>query len=214
MVRSITDDGTVTLKVLYAINASAFQTDEEDDQDDSGFSMDETNTDEEKESLESLGFKVTDYTDDNGYVGIVATKSYKLAEISGKDPITVDLAKIADESFSDKQFFQEVKSNHYKATFVMNFAEDGAEMMASMSSAFDFSYSVTLPNKAISHNAEEVDGNTLTWKPKYGQNTAINFEFKTGSDSNMIYYAIAVGFLGVSIVVLAFAIISKKKKSK
>jgi hypothetical protein len=83
-------------------------------------------------------------------------------------------------------------------------------------STFDLAYTVTLPDKAISHNATSVsdDGKTLTWKFQPGQKYEVKYEFALEKDhgiSSIIFIGIG-GILVVGIVVGLLLIFSNNKK--
>lgn len=83
-----------------------------------------------------------------------------------------------------------------------------------LSSYFDIKYTVTLPSKAISHNATKVDGNTYTWDYKYGQadHMTYSFSFPEGNflQNNILYIGIAA--LSVIIFVVTLVVVTKKNK--
>ncbi len=169
-----------------------------------------TTSDSDKEELEKLGYKVEDYEEDD-LTGIKFSKTYKLSEISSKESKQVDLTTVGTEEF-DKQLSFQKKGNTYKANFIFDttLSDDYDESYASYASDMEISYSVTLPNKPKSHNADTVseDGKTLTWNVKYGEKKVINYEFKLGSD--ILKYVL----IGGAIVVIAVVIVVVVKKNK
>ena len=91
----------------------------------------------------------------------------------------------------------------------------------------DIFWQVTLPGKITDHNADEVDGNTLTWKLRGGENNIIHatsslggVNLNFGEDENLIY--ILGGILGfglccivpIAIGVIVFLLMRRNKKKQ
>lgn len=198
----ITDNGKMKVEIITAMASSMA-----------------AYSDQDKEALKKLGFKVEDYEDTtNDLKGIKYTKSYKLSKISKSKGNTVDISKIGQEDFDESQYFQVVKKGlfktTYKATFVFTAEEEDSEDgmdYSEYADSFQISYSVTLPREAISNNASKVDGNTYTWDVKYGEKTEINYEFEVKNN------ALVYGIIGVIVIIIIGAIgvviLNKKKKN-
>ena len=182
---------------------------------------DETAVAELKAQYEELGYTVEDYDGSkDGYVGVVYSKTYKLSDVSGDDAVEFHLETIGTEDFKDDQMFKLEKGifgNTYRATFIFDttaasiegFDEDDISENAS---SFDISYTVTLPSKAKSHNADSVDGNTYTWNVEYGEKAEINYVFSTMSLVTMIIIGV-VAIVVVGIIVLVIVKMVKKHKN-
>ncbi len=150
---------------------------------------------EEKEALEKLGFKVEDYKD-NEWTGAKLRKTYKIEDVSTPNPITVQINSLTTEEVN--VLFQSLGNDTYKGHFTIDgnsLNEEGIgseemspEDLAMLQGSMDLSYSVTLPSAPISHNADKVEGNTLTWNINLEGITDIQYEFslKKGGSSNGI----------------------------
>lgn len=192
----ISSNGKVTLSAIiaYAESASTY-----------GMSV----TEEEKEEYEKLGYKVENYKEED-MVGVKISKTYHIKDVSSKESVTVHLESVGSSSFEDDILFQSVGNNSYKANFVIDTKTGYDSSLASFSSQFDISYSVTLPEAPKSHNADAVDGNTLTWKVNYGEEKNINYEFSLKGSNSFIYTIIGT----IVIIAIIIAVITLIKKSK
>ncbi len=195
---NIKSNGNVELSIIMAFAES--------------MSEDMTITDEDKKEFADKGFKVEEYVEDD-MKGIKATKTFKLADISTDKEVVVSLDEYLNDPKSDIKFFQKVGKNKYKANFTIDTrSEDFDSETASLyDSNIDISYSVTLPSKAISHNATKVEGNTLTWKVKFNTLTNINYEFSMGRNNTLLIIA---GIIGVAIVAIVIVVVVKTRKNK
>jgi hypothetical protein len=192
---TITDNGKMKVEIVSAMVSSMAEY-----------------SDEDKAELKKLGFKVEDYKDEaKDLVGIKYSKTYKLSEISGDKAVLVELGSIGTPDFDEKQYFQETGKGKYKATFVFDTSLDGSEEdMSEYADSFEISYSVTLPRKAISNNADSVNGNVYTWTVKYGEKKEINYEFEVKSNT-LIY---GIGAVVAIVIIGAVVVVLQKKKSK
>ncbi len=195
---NIKSNGNVELSIIMAFAES--------------MSEDMTITDEDKKEFADKGFKVEEYVEDD-MKGIKATKTFKLADISTDKEVVVSLDEYLNDPKSDIKFFQKVGKNKYKANFTIDTrSEDYDSETASLyDSNIDISYSVTLPSKAISHNATKVEGNTLTWKVKFNTLTNINYEFSMGRNNTLLIIA---GIIGVAIVAIVIVVVVMTRKNK
>ena len=178
-----------------------------------------------KKQYEELGYEVREYDgSEDGMVGIVYSKKYKLSEVSGSEDVVFHLETIGTENFKDPKFFKVKKGllgNTYTANLVLDTSvyldldegeteEEYEEEISEYASYIDISYTVTLPSKAKSHNADSVDGKTYTWNVEYGKKIDINYEFTTTSP---IVYVVIVGAAVAIIAAVVLAILKKKNKN-
>lgn len=168
-------------------------------------------TDEEKQSFIDAGYKVEDYVDES-LKGIKVTKTYKIKDISSNQEIEVSLNDLLENPSKDITLFQKTGKGKYKANFTIDTKESNANSSDLMkyASNIDISYSVTLPSNPKSHNATSIDGNTLTWKIKYGETKNINYEF-TLNNNNILW--IIIGVVGIAIIAVVVVAIVMKRKS-
>ena len=94
----------------------------------------------------------------------------------------------------------------------------GGMDLEKMTANMDLSFSVTLPNSAISNNATkaEDDNKKLSWSLTTTGEQAIEFAFElsnnTGSNDMILY--IGIGVIAVLVIVVIILALSKKKDSK
>ena len=183
---------------------------------------DESEVEELKAKYKNLGYKVEDYDGkDDSLIGFVYSKTYKLSDVSSKDAVEFHLETIENEDFKNPTIFkveEGIFGNTYRATFIFDtseaslsgFDEDEAYENAS---SIDVSYTVTLPSKAKSHNADSVDGKTYTWNVTYGDKEEINFVFTTMSTLSFILCGVATIAIIAVIFVLVLKAVSKSKNN-
>ncbi len=192
----ISKDGKIDLTVISAISKD--------------FLEDSEGSIAQREDFEKLGYEVEDY-DDSEKVGVKATKTYSLEEVSDTKETQVHLEDIAEESLDGKQLFQLVSENFLGQRYKGNFIIDLTKVGNSPIEGSEISYSVTLPSKAKSHNADEVKGNTLTWHLEIGEVKEIQYEFMM---NDRTYLLVIAGILGLAIIVAGIILfISKHKKA-
>lgn len=178
------------------------------------------------EEYKNRGYDVKKYDgEEDGMVGIVYSKTYKLNDVSGETPITYHLEEGMRDDFKNPRIFQVEKGilgNTYTATLVLDTSvfldldegeteEEYQEEIDEYASYVDISYTVTLPSKAKSHNADSVDGKTYTWNVAYGDKVEINYVFSTISP--IVYIGIIVVALAIIGGVVYF-VMKKVKSSK
>ncbi|MTI94564.1 MAG: DUF3153 domain-containing protein [Firmicutes bacterium] len=134
---------------------------------------------------EADGFTVTRYEDDD-YVGIRATQH--LPQITAEDLDVFDEASTqGDGLVVEESLFR----SHYRFQADMNMEGMGEdeEFGQMMLNQMNFRFTITLPVKPDSHNADSVseDGKTLTWNLRPGQANPINLE---ASVPNIVFIAI------------------------
>lgn len=143
------------------------------------------------------GYKVEKYEDDQ-YIGNTYKKSFKLDDVTTKDDVTYEIANILTDDLTTTKMVKK-DGNKYKISFTF-------ETDSSMTGAV-YEFKVKLPNKAISHNADSVKGNTYTWNISENPKTIeMEFELKGG---NTILFVI-IGLVVVAGVV-CFVVLKKKK---
>lgn len=178
----------------------------------------ESQVPELKTKYESLGYTVKEYdgTEDE-MVGVICSKKFKLSDVASEDTVEFHLETIASEELKEPKFFKAEKGlfgTTYRATMVYDTKSatvDGftTEELEENASSIEISYTVTLPSKAKSHNADSVQDNTYTWNVTYGETKEINYVFKTTSP--LLYVAIAVAVIAVVAIVVIFIMKNKKK---
>lgn len=174
-----------------------------------------------KAKYESLGYTVKEYdgTEDD-MVGVICTKKFKLADVSSENSVEFHLETLSSEELKAPKFFKaekELFGTTYRATMTYDTKKavvEGftAEELEENADSIEISYTVTLPSKAKSHNADSVQDNTYTWNITYGETKEINYVFKTVSP--LLYIVIAVAVLTVvAVVVLVVMKVMKNKKN-
>ena len=185
------------------------------------------------EALKTKGYTVEEY-DNEGVKGYKISKKFtSIDEATAKDgtetPFIVE--KWLDDG-NDSNMFS-LKDGVYSANWIMAEDDKKAEEMEGVSSEFlnnliNITYTITLPNKPLSHNATSVseDGKTLTYLVKYDENQKMNtikfsFDFATEPTKvtsteidNMLYYIIGGSALIVIILVVVIISIVKGKNKK
>ncbi len=175
-------------------------------------SEDMTSMEESKKEFTEKGFVVEDYAEDD-MKGIKVTKTFKLADVSTDSEVVVSLDQYLNDPKDNIKFFQKVGRGKYKANFTIDTRSEDidSETVSFYESNIDLSYSVTLPSKALSHNATKEEGNTLTWKIKYNELTNINYEFSMKNNTTLW---IILGILGIVIVAIIVVVLVMTKKNK
>ena len=163
-----------------------------------------TVSESDKAKYKSNGFKVEDYNQDE-YKGVKISKKFKISEVSSDSEVKFSLKDL--EETAKPIMLQKIGNKKYKANFVLDTRTSDGQS----GSGVDISYTVTLPNKPISHNANSVDGNTLTWTADLGEEKAINYEFSLGGISTSL---IIIGIIVVAAVAIVIVVIVMGKKNK
>ena len=165
-------------------------------------------TEEDEKKPEDYGFKESKY-EEGEYKGYKYTKTISnIDDISGE---TANFKLSEFQNISDSVVFVKDGSN-YKAKLVMN-SEDQEAETEGYDIGIDMLFTVTLPNKPISHNATKVseDGKTLTWNLTDSGTQNVEFEFSFNNNT-MLYIGLGIGAVAV-VGVIAAVVISKKKKT-
>lgn len=160
---------------------------------------------EDGSSPESLGFTGERYQEED-YKGYTYTKN-----VGNIDSITADDASfnlISDYlEISESKLFAKNGDNYVsKITFTSAEETEGYQIESNIT------FTVTLPNKPISHNADSVseDGKTLTWELTTNSPETIDFEFNFSSFPLIPVIIGAAALLIIIIVVIV--IVAKGKK--
>ncbi len=162
------------------------------------------------EDYEKAGYKITRY-EEGDFKGYKFTKSFSnIEDVTVKD-VNFNIEENAEIKDADKKMFTKDGLN-----YVANIPFETSSELSSMGVAFDMKFVITLPNEAISNNANNVtdNGKTLTWNVT-DDNESISFEFSFIS-KYVIYGAIGVIALLVLIIIIVIIrkIMKKNKKKK
>ena len=161
---------------------------------------------EESDSPTSLGFTQERYQEGE-------FKGYTLAKkINNIDDITsssanFDLSNDFLQVSESKLFVKD--GNNYISKITFGSTEDSQEYQVDS----DITFTVTLPNKPISHNADSVssDGKTLTWNLSMTSQKAIEFEFNFNS---FPLIPVIIGAAILLIIIIIIIVIKGKKGPK
>ena len=163
---------------------------------------------EDGSTPESLGFTGERYQEED-YKGYTYTKN-----VGNIDSITAD-----DASFNLTNDYLEISESKLFAkngdNYVSKITFTPAEETEGYQIESDITFTVTLPNKPISHNADSVskDGKTLTWELTTNSQETIDFEFNFSSFP-LIPVIIGAAVLLVIIIVVIVIVIKGKKGPK
>lgn len=219
----IKKDKSMDFSIIYAFDTSLFGS--QDLLDDS-----------DKKELESQGFIVEDYNQNN-MKGFTIKKSISnIDDVSSTSDTNYDISGLLNNS-TDNNYFFKVKKGILKNTYTAKFKFDAEESdlntdestdtssgvtddsdsinmddldLSSMTSNLDLSFNVKLPYSSIGSNAttKNNDGKELTWNLSSSQEEMIEFEFEL---YNMTNIYIGAGILLVLIVIIIISILNKKK---
>ena len=219
----INKDKSMEFSMKEEIDLSSMAGDEGDE---NATVSDETNI----EALKTKGYTVEEY-DNEGVKGYKISKKFtSIDEATAKDgtetPFIVE--KWLDDG-NDSNMFS-LKDGVYSANWIMSEEDSETEEMEGvdselLNSLINITYTITLPNKPLSHNATSVseDGKTLTYVVKYDENqkmNAIKFSFDFATEptkatpteiDNMLYYIIGGSALIVIVLVVVIISIVKGK---
>ena len=163
---------------------------------------------EDGSTPESLGFTGERYQEED-YKGYTYTKN-----VGNIDSITAD-----DASFNLTNDYLEISESKLFAkngdNYVSKITFTPAEETEGYQIESDITFTVTLPNKPISHNANSVseDGKTLTWELTTNSQETIDFEFNFSSFP-LIPVIIGAAVLLIIIIVVIVIVIKGKKGPK
>ena len=170
--------------------------------------------DNKKSQLEKQGYTVQKFTDDK-YVGYKLKKHYNNVDDLLKTNLIKDNKdqQVDVKVTVDKGIFKNVTS--MKGTIMLSMKNDnssndiGSGMASAILSNAELQFSVTLPNKAIANNADNVNGNTYEWNLQMDKKKDVSLSVETPNRTNIII-AIVIGL----IVILSFVgiFISRRKQ--
>ena len=174
-----------------------------------------------KENIEEAGFAVEKYEKDN-LKGYKFTKKFDnideitygdISEALENSELEEDSVEMTGEDIStidnDAPLFTKDGNNHK-----FNLPVTNNENMGTLSSVFDMTLTLTLPNEPISHNATSTseDGKTLTWNI-LSMTDDIEATF-TINNNLVMYIAIGAGILLLLVIIIILIIKGKGKKKK
>jgi len=148
-----------------------------------------------KEKLEQYGYSVNEYNVENKYGMVISKKFDNIDDISnGKRNEEFDLLYLYKNDYNkeiESKMFNVEKgfdTNRYAANFFIDLTDLGIDLTNST-----VTYSVEVPNKTISNNANLVseDGNSLTWNITSLGKKEIDFVFEIKS-YDYIYFGAAI----------------------
>jgi len=206
----VNKDGEVDFELNYGV--LDFKEELDSNLNDNGFFYIDCNY--TKEILENLDFKVSNYSK-NLFSGCKIKKTYNsIDEISSQEEISVNLNKylnINNKNDINDQFLFQKKGNNYLANYTLNtiFIHDFSEY----EDYFNLKYTVRLPYKSISSNADQVldDGKTLIWNIKPTEEVTITYEFNL--DKKEDYKGIIIfGSIFLVLVLSSIILLVNRKK--
>lgn len=166
-------------------------------------------TKEMESQSEKNGFKLESFTDDK-YVGFKASKHIDKAE-------DVSLQEAFGEGYVKDSENNKIKveKNGSKTVYSQN-AEIDLSGLNGMEKAITMKYTVKLPVKAKTNNAQEVskDGKTLTWNLKAGEVTKVEFTASSGGINTTVIVIAVVAVLVVAGIICVVAKGSKKETAE
>lgn len=219
----IKKDKSMDFSIIYAIDTSLF-------------GSQDLLEDSDKKELESQGFIVEDYNQNN-MKGFTIKKSISnIDDVSSTSDTNYDMSGLLNNS-TDNNYFFKVKKGILKNTYIAKFKFDAKESdlntyesndtssgvtddsdsidmddldLSSMTSNLDLSFNVKLPYSSISSNAttKNNDGKELTWNLSSSQEEMIEFEFEL---YNMTNIYIGAGIILVLLIIIIISILNKKK---
>lgn len=178
---------------------------------------DSTNiTDEMKWNyLDSVVEKYTDWNkekyEQDGFKGYTITYKDKinLDDLSTTDDVDARYIYLSNNEVKDSHLFKKTNDTYKSIIKVQPPEEYEALYNSESQGSFEMTFTLILPNRAISNNADNIsrDGKTLTWNVKEAKD--IDVEFKV-EKTNIFVYIIIVLIVIAFIVSLVFMIRRKK----
>lgn len=202
-----------------AIDTSAYENQEEITAAKNLFKLDE----QSKKVFIDAGYSVFPYKDGT-WEGNTMSKAFSNIDNVVSENEQFDVLAFVNAAVDNGMFTR--KENIYKANWVFDFSKiEVREDTDQINEKFNMVYTVTLPEKSLSNNADTVseDGKTLTWNIKFEDKRTVEYEFKFAesvstqekeekSNNNVIYYVLGGGVLLVLLAVVV--VFQKKKKTK
>lgn len=218
---------------------------------------------EDFEEVKKQGFEATKYTEGN-YEGFKLTRKIaNIDDVSSESDVIFDMSGMMEEKEGNKYIFKIVKGTD-KNTYIAKIKFDSSSSSSSLSdtetpgevetgdeptsitgsndidmsaltSGLDLSFSVDLPNPAVSSNATKKENNNkkLSWDLTTSGEQIIEFTFElsnsntsisgignngvisgnssSNNNSNLILY-IGIGVLALAVIVLIIILATKNKK--
>ncbi len=219
----IKKDKSMDFSIIYAFDTSLF-------------GSQDLLEDSDKKELESQGFIVEDYNQNN-MKGFTIKKSISnIDDVSSTSDTNYDISGLLNNS-TDNNYFFKVKKGILKNTYTAKFKFDANKSdlntdesndtssgvtddsdsinmddldLSSMTSNLDLSFNVKLPYSSISSNAttKNNDGKELTWNLSSNQEEMIEFEFEL---YNMTNIYVGAGIILVLLIIIIISILNKKK---
>ncbi|MFG6146928.1 LppM family (lipo)protein [Halobacillus sp. B23F22_1] len=179
------------------------------------FGGDEGMLDETNQDLEAQGYTIEEL-DEEGYIGITATKEF---EDAGEmdfipDTDTIDQADM-DASAAEEDINFSVEEGFFTDTYRLEGSFDlegafdlgGVEQM--IANQMDLTFTLDLPIQAKEHNADEEDGSVLAWDINPTGSNDIMVE----ADAPNVRNIIIVGVAALAVIgVVIFLVMRKKGK--
>lgn len=178
---------------------------------------------EEKKELEKKGYTVKDIKDDK-YIGVsLEQKRGSIDELTTTEKVKVNLVGSLVTDSEDEEVLKGVKifnssdNKTYKSNLVFtpetSDEKDEENSFGDLTNSIKVKFSIQLPNKPLSHNANTVsnDGKTLTWEfdNKVAKNIDFEFNFDGAKNINLTLVFGIVG--GLVVLVLILVVINKNK---
>jgi hypothetical protein len=170
--------------------------------------------DNKKSQLEKQGYAVQKFTDDK-YVGYKLNKHFNSVEDLLKTNLIKDNKdqQVDVKVTVDKGLFKNVTS--MKGTIMLSMKNDnssndlGSGMASAILSNAELQFSVTLPNKAVANNADNVNGNTYEWNLQMNKKKEVALSVETPNRTNII---ITIAVSVIVILALIGILISRRKQ--
>lgn len=174
-----------------------------------------------KEFSENKGYK-GEVIEENGRQGIQISKHFEsVEEVFDSELFT--FKAVGDGEVEnpwkvdvDKRFFATYVSIEADINYEdwlkgsAGMSDEEAKIMARMNDPFDFSYSLTIPVKAASQNADEVDNRTYTWNLDFEENTKIELKYHVLDMKNVAI----VGGIGLVALLAVVSFLLRTMKQK
>ena len=196
---------------------------------------------EDVKDAEKQGFTIKKYSEGNFEGFTLTRKINNIDEVSSESDVIYNLSGMMEENTDNKYIFKVVKGddkNTYYAKLKFDSSDSGlntndtddttdaladenddllttgSNENSSLDDNLDLSFSVKLPNSALSSNAttKEKNDKNLTWKLNTNGEEYIEFAFELSNnakDSNILY--IGIGALVLVVGVVMVLLLSKKK---
>ena len=185
------------------------------------------------------GFDIKDYKDDKYIGSILTVKVPNIDELSNLTGSTFSLNQFFsednDESFIDAEnkpiMFKRkagIFIDEYSAIFTFDYNEElngstsggsteneelSEALKQQLGDSLDLKFTVTVPNKLLSTNATEVNGNTLTWNMASDDFKSIEFSFNMYNVMPIVVTSCVVFLFGLIIIFAILNSIANKRKN-